>query len=106
VSPWAWLGAAGVAEIAWSQSIRPTDGFTRPLPTAICLVLMALAVYPLTRAMQTIPVGTAYVVFTGLGAIGAVVLGILASGDPARPAQLAAIALVVTGVVTLRASGS
>ncbi len=104
MSPWAWLAAAGVAEIAWSQSIRPTDGFTRPFPTLICLVLMACAVYPLTRAMQEIPVGTAYVVFTGVGAVGAVGIGILASDDPAGFARLAAIALVVAGVVLLRAA--
>lgn len=104
MSPWAWLAAAGVAEIAWSQSIRPTDGFTRPFPTLICLVLMAYAVYPLTRAMQEIPVGTAYVVFTGVGAVGAVGIGILASDDPADLARLAAIALVVAGIVLLRAA--
>jgi len=104
MSPWAWLGLAGLAEIAWSQSIRPTEGFTRPLPTLLCLVLAICAVYPLTRAMQGIPVGTAYVVFTGVGAVGAVGIGILASGDPAGLARLAAIALVVAGVVLLRAA--
>ncbi len=106
MSPWVWLGAAGVAEIAWSQSIRPTHGFTRPVPTLICFALMACAVYPLTRAMQTIPVGTAYVVFTGIGAVGAVILGIVLSGDPANPTRLVAIALVITGVAILRTAGT
>lgn len=104
MSGWAWLLVAGAAEVAWSQSIRPTDGFTRPLPTLACLVLMMAAVYPLTRAMQTIPVGTAYVVFTGIGAAGAVVIGVLASGDPLGAARVAGLALIVAGVVTVRAA--
>lgn len=104
MSPWAWLAIASAAEVAWSQSIRPTDGFTRPLPTLICIVLAASAVYPLTRAMQGIPVGTAYVIFTGIGALGAVSIGIIAAGDPAGPGRLAAIGLIVAGVVLLRAA--
>jgi len=70
VSPWAWLLGAAAAEVAWSQSIKPTDGFTRVLPTLLCFVLGVAAVYPLTRAMQGIPVGTAYTVFTGIGITG------------------------------------
>lgn len=104
MSPWAWLAIASAAEVAWSQSIRPTDGFTRPLPTLLCVVLAALAIYPLTRATQGIPVGTAYVVFTGIGALGAVSIGIMLAGDPAGPTRLAAIALIVAGVLMLRVS--
>lgn len=102
MSPWAWLAIASTAEVAWSQSLRRTDGFTRPVPTLLCIALAGLAVYPLTRAVQGIPVGTAYVVFTAIGALGAVSIGILAAGDPAGPARLAAIGLIVAGVVILR----
>jgi quaternary ammonium compound-resistance protein SugE len=102
MSGWAWLLTAALAEIAWSQSIKPTDGFTRPLPTLLCFLLAVAAVYPLTLAMQTIPVGTAYAVFTGIGATGAVVLGIVLYGDPITALRLSGIALVVTGVVILR----
>jgi quaternary ammonium compound-resistance protein SugE len=91
--------------VAWSQSIKPTDGFTRVLPTLLCFMLGVAAVYPLTRAMQDIPVGTAYAVFTGIGATGAVVLGIVAYGDPVTALRLTGITLVVTGVIALRASG-
>jgi quaternary ammonium compound-resistance protein SugE len=98
------LGAAA-AEVAWSQSIKPTDGFTRVLPTLLCFVLGVAAVYPLTRAMQDIPVGTAYTVFTGIGATGAVVLGIVLYRDPVTALRLTGITLVVTGVIALRASG-
>jgi quaternary ammonium compound-resistance protein SugE len=102
MSGWAWLLTAGFAEVAFSQSIRPTEGFTRPLPTLLCFGLAALAIYPLTRAMQTIPVGTAYTVFTGIGATGAVVLGMVVSGDPLSAARLIGIALVIAGAIVLQ----
>jgi quaternary ammonium compound-resistance protein SugE len=105
MSGWAWLLLAGGAEVAFSQSIRPTDGFTRPLPTLLCFVLAALAIYPLTRAMKTIPVGTAYTVFTAIGALGAVGLGIALSGDPANAPRLIGIGLVVAGVIVLQRVG-
>lgn len=106
MSPWAWLLSAAAAEVAWSQSIKPTDGFTRVLPTLLCFMLGVAAVYPLTRAMQDIPVGTAYAVFTGIGATVAVVLGIVVYGDPVTALRLTGITLVVTGVIALRASGA
>jgi quaternary ammonium compound-resistance protein SugE len=102
MTPWAWLLVAGAAEVAFSQSIRPTEGFTRPLPTLLCLLLGVAAIYPLTRAMEQIPVGTAYTVFTGIGATGAVALGILLSGDPLDAGRLAGISLVVGGVILLQ----
>ena len=102
VSAWAWLLTAGAAEVAWSQSIKPTAGFTKPLPTVLCLVLAATAIYPLTRAMQHIPPGTAYTVFTGIGSTGAVLLGILLSGDPVTIPRITGIDLVVAGVIVLQ----
>jgi quaternary ammonium compound-resistance protein SugE len=105
MSAWAWLLTAGMAEVAWSQSIKPTAGFTKPLPTLVCFVLAVAAVYPLTRAMQHIPVGTAYTVFTGMGTTGAVTLGIVISGDPVSLPRLAGIALVAAGVIVLQRIG-
>jgi quaternary ammonium compound-resistance protein SugE len=102
MSPWAWLLTAASAEVAWSQSIKPTDGFTRPLPTLLCFALAVASVYPLTRAMRDIPVGTAYTVFTGVGAAGAVALGVAIYGDPITLKRLAGIALIVGGVLLLR----
>ena len=102
MTPWGWLLLAGAAEVAWSQSIRPTDGFTRPLPTLLCIALAFGAIYPLTRAMRDLPVGLAYAVFTGIGAVGAVALGIVLSHDPIRTGSLLGIALIVAGVLTLR----
>ena len=99
VSPWAWLVLAGVVEVAWSQSIGPTESFTRPIPTLACFALGATSVYLLTRAMSALPVGASYVVFTGIGAVGAVLLGVAISGDPVTLPRLGGLALIVAGVV-------
>lgn len=96
---WLTLICAGVVEIAWSQSIKPTQGFTRPLPSLFSVTLMAGAVYLLSRAMQSIPVGTAYAVFTGIGAVGAIGLGIVLHDDPVGAGRLAALALIIGGIV-------
>src|SRR3712207_6449917 len=99
---WLVLVLAGLVEIAWSQSIKPTQNFTRPLPTVICAVLGVGAVYLLSRAMQTLPVGTAYAVFTGIGAVGAITLGIVVHHDPVSALRLLALALIVGGIVLAR----
>lgn len=103
---WLTLIAAGLVEVAWSQSIRPTNSFTRPLPTLVCLVLGAAAVYLLSRAMQHLPVGTAYAVFTGIGAVGAIVLGILVHGDEVSAGRLGAAGLIVAGIVLARVTAA
>ncbi|WP_279582194.1 SMR family transporter [Fodinicola feengrottensis] len=77
---WVVLVLAGLVEVAWSQSIKPTNNFTRPLPTLLCLALAAVAVYLLSWSMNSLPVGTAYAVFTGIGAIGAITLGVVETG--------------------------
>ncbi|MFI7426623.1 DMT family transporter [Micromonospora sp. NPDC049836] len=99
---WLTLVLAGLVEIVWSQSIKPTQNFTRPLPALICFVLGAAAVYLLSRAMQELPVGTAYAVFTGIGAIGAISLGIVVHRDPVSVGRFAALALIVGGIVLAR----
>ncbi|MGV9301961.1 MULTISPECIES: DMT family transporter [unclassified Nonomuraea] len=99
---WAILALAGLVEVAWSQSIKPTQNFTRPVPTVISLVLMAAAVWLLSKAMDTLPVGTAYAVFTGIGAVGAITLGIVLNDDPVSVGRLAALGLIVGGIVLAR----
>lgn len=99
---WVYLALAGLVEVAWSQSIKPTQNFTRPVPTAISLVLMAAAVWLLSKAMDTLPVGTAYAVFTGIGAVGAITLGIVLNDDPVSVGRMAALSLIVGGVVLAR----
>ncbi|MFI6775978.1 DMT family transporter [Nocardia sp. NPDC050412] len=99
---WIILGFAGLVEIIWSQSIKPTQNFTRPVPTLICFVLGAVAVYLLSRAMQTLPVGTAYAVFTGIGAVGAISLGVVINKDPMSAGRLLALSLILGGIVLAR----
>jgi quaternary ammonium compound-resistance protein SugE len=99
---WLFLLAAGLVEVAFALSIEPTKGFTRPLQTALCFVLGAGSIYLLTHALKTLPIGTAYAVFTGIGAIGTVVLGIVLAGDPATLGRLAPIALIVVGIIALK----
>ncbi|MER7501036.1 multidrug efflux SMR transporter [Nonomuraea pusilla] len=99
---WAVLILAGLVEVAWSQSIKPTQNFTRPVPTLVSLALMAAAVWLLSRAMNTLPVGTAYAVFTGIGAVGAIGLGIVLHGDPVSVGRAAALTLIVGGIVLAR----
>jgi multidrug transporter EmrE-like cation transporter len=91
--------------IGGGHSRRPHPCLQQSALDGLCFVLGAAAVYPLTRAVQGIPVGTAYTVFTGIGATGAVVLGIVLYGDPVTALRLTGITLVVTGVIALRASG-
>ncbi|MEU2036196.1 DMT family transporter [Nocardia amamiensis] len=99
---WVVLGIAGLVEIVWSQSIKPTENFTRLVPTLVCFVLGVTAVYLLSQAMQTLPVGTAYAVFTGIGAVGAITLGIVVNKDPISAGRVLALALIVGGIVLAR----
>lgn len=99
---WLFLIAAGLVEVAFALSIEPTKGFTRFPQTALCFVLGAGSIYLLTHALKTLTIGTAYAVFTGIGAVGTVVLGILLAGEPATPGRLIPIALIVVGLVALR----
>ena len=99
---WLFLVAAGLVEVAFALSIEPTKGFTRPLQTALCFVLGAGSIYLLTHALKTLPIGTAYAVFTGIGATGTVVLGIVLAGDPATLGRLVPIALIVVGIIALK----
>lgn len=104
--PWIWLLLAGAVEVAWSQSIKPTDGFTRLPQTALCFVLGAAAVYLLARAMRDLPVGTAYAVFTGIGTVGAITLGVVLQNDRLDVGRVAALALILSGLTVARLTTS
>jgi quaternary ammonium compound-resistance protein SugE len=104
--PWLILIAAGVVEVAWAMSLKPTEGFTRLWPTVVSLVLMCAAVYLLTIAVRSLPIGTAYAVFTGIGAAGTVIVGMAFAGDPVTFARIGPIALIVSGVVLLKVLAS
>ena len=99
---WWLLLVAGLLEVAWAIGLKYTEGFTRWWPSVGTLAAMALSVMLLALAMRTLPVGTAYAVWTGIGAVGTVVLGIVLFGEPATAVRLACIALIVFGIAGLK----
>ena len=101
-SAWVVLLVAGLLEIVWAVSMKASEGFTRHRYTAITIVAAGVSFWLLGIALKTLPVGTAYAVWTGIGALGAAVLGILFFDEPATLARLACIALIVGGILGLR----
>lgn len=99
---WLLLFVAGLLEVGWAIGLKYTEGFTRLWPTVGTVTAMVLSVALLGVAMRTLPVGTAYAVWTGIGAVGTVVLGIVLFGEPATAARLACVALIVSGIVGLK----
>ena len=101
---WILLVAAGALEIVWAYYMKESGGFTRPLPTAITLVTMVASFVLLSIAMRTLPLGTAYTVWTGIGAIGAFAVGIVVLGEPANVLRTSAALLIVAGLVLMKLS--
>jgi quaternary ammonium compound-resistance protein SugE len=99
---WAVLFAAGLLEIGWAIGLKYTEGFTRLVPTVLTLVAMAGSILLLGMALKTLPIGTAYAVWTGIGAVGTALLGIILLGEPASGLRLASIGLIVAGIVGLK----
>lgn len=101
---WIILVVAGLFEICWAIGLKYTDGFTRPWPTVFTVLAMLLSVGLLGIAMKTLPVGTAYAVWVGVGAVGTALLGMLLLGEAVSVARLASLALIVAGIVGLKLS--
>lgn len=99
---WTYLFFAGLFEIGWAIGLKYTDGFTRPMPTALTVASMIVSLGLLGLALKTLPVGTAYAVWTGIGTVGTAFLGIWLLGEPATAMRLACIALIVSGIVGLK----
>ncbi|HEX9181879.1 MAG TPA: quaternary ammonium compound efflux SMR transporter SugE [Burkholderiales bacterium] len=99
---WLLLFLAGLLEVAWAVGLKYTDGFTRPWPTAGTLVAMIGSVVLLALAVRTLPLGTAYAVWTGIGTAGAVLLGIVLFQEPATFLRLFFVGLIVAGIVGLK----
>ena len=99
---WVLLVLAGLLEVAWAVGLKYTDGFTRPWPTAATLVAMIGSVVLLALAVRTLPLGTAYAVWTGIGTAGAVLLGILLFQEPATFLRLLFLGLILAGIVGLK----
>jgi quaternary ammonium compound-resistance protein SugE len=99
---WIYLTIAGLFEIGWAIGLKYTDGFTRLLPSLWTLISMILSIVLLGLALKTLPVGTAYAVWTGIGAVGTAALGIYLFAEPATVARLLCIGLILSGIVGLK----
>jgi quaternary ammonium compound-resistance protein SugE len=102
---WLYLFLAGIAEIGWAIGLKYTHGFSRPLPTVFTAAAMAVSLGLLGLALRTLPVGTAYAVWTGIGAAGTALLGIVLFGEAAGALRLLCIGLIVAGVAGLKFAG-
>ena len=101
---WIYLLFAGLLEIVWAYYMKLSEGFTKPGPTAITLVAMIASFGLLALAMRSLPLGTSYMVWTGIGAVGAFILGIVMLGETVSPMRLFAAALIVSGLVMMKAA--
>lgn len=100
--PWLWVLVAGALEIAWAAGLKASNGFTRPWITAATVVLMILSFLALAQGTKHLPIGTAYAVWTGIGAVGAAVIGVAWFKEPVTAARVGCIALIVVGIVGLK----
>ncbi len=102
VSAWWLLAVAGVLEVVWSISMKASDGFSKPLATGVTLVAAWASFWLLGLSLKTLPVGTAYAVWTGIGAVGAAALGMALFNEPATLARIGCILLIVAGILGLK----
>lgn len=103
---WIYLTIAGVFEVVWAYSMKQSAGFTRPVPTAITLAAMIVSFALLSLAMKSLPLGTAYTIWTGIGAVGAFVVGVMVLGEQATAMRIGAAMLIVSGLVMMKLSSS
>lgn len=101
---WIVLLIAGLLEVVWAVGLKYTHGFSRLWPSVITIVAMVVSMALLAWAMKTLPTGTAYAVWTGIGAVGAAITGILLLGESASLARIASLALIVAGIIGLKLS--
>lgn len=102
MNPWALLGIAGLLEVAWALGLKYSDGFTKPWPSALTLIGATASFFILAQAMKTLPVGTAYAVWTGIGALGTAILAVFLFAEPVNALRIAGILLIVAGIAALK----
>ncbi|WP_377298802.1 quaternary ammonium compound efflux SMR transporter SugE [Rhizobium sp. SGZ-381] len=100
--PWIYLVLAGLLECGWAIGLKYSEGFTRLVPSVLTVACMGVSIGLLGLAIRDLPMGTAYAVWTGIGTVGAVGLGMILLGDPANFARLACIGLIVAGIAGLK----
>ena len=101
---WLYLVTAGLFEIVWAVAMKQSDGFTRPVPTIIMLVAMIASFALLSLSMKTLPLGTAYMIWTGIGAVGAFLVGVMLLGEQISAMRIAAAVLIASGLVMMKLS--
>ncbi len=99
---WLALFLAGILETVWAVGLKYTEGFSRLWPSIATIVAMAASVFLLSLAVKTLPMGTAYAIWTGIGAVGTVLAGIVLFGEPVAFSRLASVALIVAGIIGLK----
>ena len=102
--PWTLLLIAGLLEVCWAIGLKYTEGFTRLVPSVLTVAAMVGSVVLLAIAMKSLPVGTSYAVWVGIGAVGTAILGMALFGEPVNAARLVSLGLVVAGIVGLKLS--
>lgn len=103
---WVHLIVAGLLEVVWAYSMKQSEGFTRVMPTVVTFVFMAASFGLLSIAMRSLPLGTAYMVWTGIGAVGAFVVGVSVLGEAFTPMRALAAALILGGILLMKLSSS
>lgn len=106
VMAWLLLFVAGLLEVVWAFTMKLSEGFSRPVSSIITIVAMIASFALLAMSMRTLPLGTAYTVWTGIGAVGAFALGIVALGEPANLPRVIAAVLIVSGIVVMKVSAA
>lgn len=99
---WIILAVAGLFEVAWAVGLKYTRGFSRPVPSVLTGLAIVASMYLLAKAAQTLPIGTAYAVWTGIGAVGTAILGVILFHEPRTALRLVSVVLIVAGIVGLR----
>lgn len=102
MNPWVLVLIAGLMETAWALGLKYSEGFTRPLPSALTVVGALISFWLLSMAMKELPVGTAYAVWVGIGAVGTAIAAVFLFGDPVTPLRVLGIALIVAGIAALQ----
>ena len=99
---WTYLVIAGLMEIAWATGLKYSEGFTKPLASVVTAILMIASFYFLSLALKTLPIGTAYAIWTGIGAVGTAIVGIILFGESREALRIICMLLIVAGIVGLK----
>jgi quaternary ammonium compound-resistance protein SugE len=100
--PWLWLAIAGIFEVVWVVLLKSSDGFTRLVPSVGTILAMVVSFFCMAQSLRTLPMGTVYAAWTGIGAAGGMIWGIAMFGEPATAARIICVVLILAGVIGLK----